>query len=387
MIGATESATGIGRPPVILLEGRLPVLEAPAAAGLDLHDGQVVRPTVEARDGGVLLWLQGQAIPVPPQLRLAAGERPWWQVRVDASGRVTLQPLAEGVAGTEEGATPNAARLPTSRIDQLLLRPPGQQGLAALMQPGALAALFEAAPQAGVAPLVAQMLRLWPTTSQLTPELLRRMLRSGGWFQEADLARGEPGEGGGADAGAGGVSAVGVDTKSLLRSLLAEWQQAPHSTRALLQDALDDIEAGQLQTVVDPGAARDLALSMVLPFADAEPVDVRWRREARREGEGEGRSPWVIDLHTRSNLMGEVWLRTRVSEGARVELVMWAERAELAQQARASTASLAAWLNEAGLRMAGLQVVHGAPPQPVQDAQGGGPAGAGAPGRLVDVKA
>lgn len=379
MIGVTESLAGLPRTPVIYLEGRLPVLEAPAAAGLDLHDGQVVRPTVESRDGGLMLWLQGQAIPVPPQLRLAAGEQPWWQVRVDAGGRVTLQPLAGGPpADDAAGAAAHAAPLlPDGRLGQLALRPQTLQGLLALMQPGALSSLFEAAPQASVAPLVAQLLRLWPQTSQLGPELLRRWLRVGGWTQEAQLARGRVDPEGAVD---------GPDLKSLLRDLLAGWDQAPQGTRALLHEALDDIESGQLQTVVDAGAGREMVLSMVLPFADAEPVDVRWRRESRGQGAGRERSPWVIDLHTRSSVMGEVWLRTRVSEGSKVELAMWAERAELVERARASSASLAAWLNEAGLRMMGLQVVHGAPPAPVQaDQQGQRPAGA--PGRLVDVKA
>ena len=121
--------------------------------------------------------------------------------------------------------------------------------LAALLQPGALQALFQAAPQSDIGTWIARALKQWPSASQLTPEVLRRALRQGGWTQESGLARGE--------------SAPGPDMKSLLRLLVAEWTQAPASTRSLLREALDDIESRQLQTVADQQAGRELALSMV----------------------------------------------------------------------------------------------------------------------------
>ncbi len=374
MISSAETASLTGRLPPIYLEGRLPILEAPAVAALGLRDGQVVRPLVETRDGQLQLMLQGLLIPVPLPLRLAAGDRTAWLVRLDAQGRATLVPMAHG---SDTGAAP-AGALPSQqaagRLEQLALRPPAMSALAALLQPGALAALFHATPQPEVGAQIAQWMRQWPSTSQLSADYLRRALRQGGWTQEAALARGE-----------GPLPGAGPDTKTLLRALLEGGFQAPVATRAMLQEALDDIEARQLQTVVDPSAGRDLALAMLLPFADAEPVHLRWSqaREDSQNGREGGPAPWVVDLHTRSSAMGEVWLRTRISRGTQVELVMWAERAELAAQARAAGPSLAAWLNEAGLRMAGLQVIHGAPP-PALEAQA---PSTGDPGRLVDIRA
>lgn len=375
MISSNEISAQTPRLPPIFLEGRLPMLEAPAVAALGLRDGQVVRPLVEARDGQLQLILQGLLIPVSPQMRLVAGERPAWQVRLDAQGRAALVPSG-GVPGDASAVASAAPAQAASRLAQLALRPPALSGLAALMQPGALAAWFQAAPQPEVGAQIAQLLRQWPSTSQLTPELLRRAMRQGGWTQEAALARGERMAG-----------TEGPDAKSLLRTLLTDWTQASAATRSVLQDALDDIESRQLQSVVDPSAGRELALSMLLPFADAEPVHVRWSQARERQegsdGGNAGPAPWVVDLHTRSSVMGEVWLRTRISRGTRVELVMWAERAELAAQARAAGPSLVAWLNEAGLRMASLQVIHGSPP-PGLDSEA--PA-TGDPGRLVDLTA
>ncbi|MFD0668474.1 hypothetical protein ACT80S_12195 [Ramlibacter sp. MAHUQ-53] len=387
MIASVESALQAARPQPIFLEGKLPVLEAPAAASLGLHDGQVVRPAVEARGDNLFLILQGHAIDVPAHLRLAAGERPAWIVRLDPGGRATLVPVGDGGAAAAASSANAAAAAPAAggtagRLEQLALRPPTLSALATLMQPGVLQAMAQAAPQGEVGAWVAKLVRQWPALSQLTGETLRRMMRQGGWTQEAALARGE------AEAEAG----LGLDTKTLLRILLAQWTDAPATTRRLLGDALDEVESHQLQLAVDAQAGRDASLTMLLPFADAEPVDVRWAREGAADADAEGRrAPWVVHLHTRSSHFGEVWMRTRITSGdggaggaaGAVDLTMWAERAELAARARAGAGSLAAWLNEAGLRMTGLHVFHGAPPAPAPEP---GPEG-GDPGRLVDVRA
>ena len=380
MITSAETAHLAPRTPVIHLEGRLPIVEARAVAELGLQDGQVVRPTVEVRDGQMQLLLQGLTLSLAPQLRQAAAERAAWQVRIDPQGRATLVPILEPDASPVDAGgrgplAPQPAPQTAGRLEQLMLRPAPPNALTALMQPGALAALFQAAPQPEVAGQIAQLIRQWPSTNQLSGELLRRLLRQGGWVQEALLARGEKGvEGGG-----------GPDTKSILRSLLFDWTQAPASTHALLRDAVDDIESRQLQSLADPAAGREFSFSMVLPFADTEPVHVRWSQARDRQAAGQGGdgAPWVVDLHTRSNRLGEVWLRTRISQVNRVELLMWAERPELVEQARAAGPRLAVWLNEAGLRMVHLQVMQGAPPPAADSTQAAGTEA----GRLVDVRA
>ena len=366
MITGAETAHLGQRAPVILLEGRLPVLETPAAQALGLRDGQVVRPTIEVHDGRLRLILDKHAIDLPPHLQLPAGDRSWWRVQIDGRGQWVLQPLAQPPAPDPAAAAP-VPMAGVSRMDQLALRPPSLSALVQLMQPGALQALFLAAPQAGIRALIDQLMRPWPTTALITPEALRKALRQGGWSQEAGLARGDD---------------SAVDTKSLLRLLLSTWTSAPESTRELLQGAVDDIESRQMQMVVDQQAGRETAMSMLLPFCDGEPVHLRWKREkegAERDGR---RAPWVVDLHTRSSEFGEVWLHTRIGAGT-VDLVMWAMREDLVSRARSAAPSLQAWLQQAGLQMTGLQIIHGERP--------GGEAGSQVPqpepGRLVDIRA
>jgi hypothetical protein len=76
-----------------------------------------------------------------------------------------------------------------------------------------------------------------------------------------------------------------------------------------------------------------------------------------------------------------VWLQTKLIGTSTVELTMWAEMADVAQQARTQQAALASELNQAGLNLQAFKVVHGA--RPAQDADWT-PSGRGL---VVDIRA
>ena len=94
----------------------------------------------------------------------------------------------------------------------------------------------------------------------------------------------------------------------------------------------------------------ELSLHVVLPFVDAEPVDLHFQRPARKKGQEE--QPLSVDIHSRSRLLGEIWLNTVISKGTSVDLVMWALRSEVAHLARQRSADLGLELGAAGLAAA-----------------------------------
>lgn len=358
--GAETAHLGQRPPPVIMLEGRLPMLEATAAKHLGLTEGQVVRPVVETRAGQLMLMVGGQAVNLPPEWRAIAAQNPWWRVHYDATrGGWTFRPLLNEGQGQAQAS---AAMLPT-HLQQLALRPPHMSALAQLLSPGVLMALAQAAPQIEIRPLIQQFQRLLPAMSRLTPEQLRHWVQHSGWMGEALLAKGQLDK---------------PDLKQILRALLQAWTQAPVSTRVLLQEAVDDIEARQLQAS-ESNPNRDGWMHLMLAFADFDPVDIRYYAPKKRLGE-EG-VPLVVHLHTRSQALGELWLQTRISHQTQVDLVMWAEQESVAADARDKAASLQEWLESAGLQVTGLQVIHGVRPVlPVAQ-------GPDEPGQLLDLKA
>ncbi len=361
MITGAETTHLSARPGAIYLEGRLPMVTAPMARELGLNDGQVVEAKAGAQGagwalqmpGGKLLDLPGE---FPASWRLTRGETLLFRVQLQADGSVLLRPF------TPQASTAADPLLPDRSL-QLMHRPPDPVALRQLLQPATLDQLLVQA--RNLDPELAAGLQGWmrlrPAMAQLTPARLQQLLMQGGWMTEALLAQGR---------GAGLV-----DLKSSLRGLIKALSNSPES-RTLLQDALDDIESRQLQSS-DTSAGKEWAISMVLPFLDTPPVQVRM---SWRPPEGDTPSRFTLQLHTTSPELGDLWLQSQISDLSEVDLVMWADREDVAQRAQARSASLAEELDSAGLHMTRLQVIHGRRPDSTN-----APWGPPASGSVVDV--
>jgi hypothetical protein len=260
-----------------------------------------------------------------------------------ANGTLLLRPL-QAAPATAVPVPPAPAALP-GRTEQLGFRTPDMQALAQLLRPGVLDSMLQglnaSAPQLGA---LQQWLRQRPGMAQLTPEKLQQAMQRSGFMTENLLTQGL----------GGGL----IDLKSVLRQLLRSGTAADKD--GLISDSLDDIESQQLLASESLGG-REWVFSMMLPFADAEPVALRLVRGRRQPGQN--KPPLVIHLHTRNRDLGEVWLQTRISEQTEVDMVMWAAREDVAKRAQALAANLAQELDSAGLNMTRLQIIHGQGPQ------------------------
>lgn len=350
-----------GRANPIFLEGRLLPLRAETAQALNLRDGQVVQANLLARGDQPWLILRGTALPLPPgAARLREGPV-WLQVRASGEGWF-LQPTA---APTVQ-ADPTQALV--SRLNQLLFRPPSMADTSQLLQSGTLPKLLS---QLGRA----ELLPLWQGWQQemarMQPAMLARAV-AGALGAEVWLARGLP--------------PVGTDPRQLLRRLMqALREHKPDDDNALEFDdalgavraSLDQLESHQVQAA-QAQAQHELLLHLVIPFSDAEPVELEFRRPARQ---GQERMPLTVNIHTRSQDLGEVWLRTQLMNERQLDLTMWALRENVVLMAREHAPRLSGLLAEAGLDMHSLQIVHGARPATGQDWQ---PSGRG---MVVDLAA
>lgn len=352
MITGAETAHLTPKTPTIYLEGKLPLVIERTAAELGLRDGQVVQGTLESKPEALRLNLQnlqpGSYIDLPkdlpPGLRLASGDTALFRVQVLANGSIVLRPLQAAPATTPTAPASAAPALP-GRTEQLGFRPPDMQALAQLLRPGVLEGMLQGL-QASAPGLQAlqQWLKLRPNMAQLTPEKLQQAMQRSGFMTENLLTQ--------------GLGAGLIDLKSVLRQLMRGGSAVDKD--GLIGDSLDDIESRQLmgQERVD---GREWVFSMMLPFADAEPVTMRWVRAKRQPGQA--KPPLVIHLHTRNRDLGEVWLQTRISDQTDVDMVMWAEREDVVARAKALATNLEQELDSAGLNMTRLQIIHGQGPQ------------------------
>jgi hypothetical protein len=352
MITGAETAHLTPKTPTIYLEGKLPLVIERTAAELGLRDGQVVQGTLESKPDALRLNLQnlqaGAYIDLPKDLpaglRLASGDTALFKVQVLANGTIVLRPLQAAPAATPAAPASAAPTLP-GRTEQLGFRPPDMQALAQLLRPGVLEGMLQGL-QASAPGLHAlqQWLKLRPSMAQLTPEKLQQAMQRSGFMTENLLTQ--------------GMGAGLIDLKSVLRQLMRGGSTIDKD--GLIGDSLDDIESRQLmgQERID---GREWVFSMMLPFADAEPVTMRWARAKRQPGQA--KPPLVIHLHTRNRDLGEVWLQTRISDQTDVDMVMWAEREDVVARAKALASNLEQELDSAGLNMTRLQIIHGQGPQ------------------------
>jgi hypothetical protein len=358
MITGSETTPLVSRQLPAVLEPRLPLIPAPDVLTLGLREDQVVRPLVTVQSDALKLVLQGRVFDPPAGMRLVAGESPLMRVHLLPGGGAILR-LAEAPAP----AAPQS--LAPLRLDRLLHMPASVETLLQALRPGVmqqwLAPALASNPQVGA--LLQLFLRVRPGIETLDGPGLRQAILASGFFTETQLLR---------------KSGAPSDLKSVLRQLIEQLQSDHTEASAKLTEVVDEIEAFQLQTLQsDP--ARPLPLQLVLAFGNGPPVQLTVHRD--RPGKPREQSAWDVDLYTRSEAWGQIWLRTRVIGTDRVGLTMWAEREDIYTLAVKRGHLLRESLREAQLTLNDFRVIHGQRPDSTP------PSPAGGPGRLIDCEA
>ncbi len=334
------------RPTPIFLEGSVAIqVAAQAAKDLGLKDGQIVQAVIAARGDMLKLVLNKRELDWPGAGRFKPGDQIELRVKVSPLGH-TLVPVARA-ASTAVSAGPTSL---SPRLLSLLHRPDQPSVLATLMRQGGLDSLL------GQLGSDAAQLRLTLLHSmvRLSPEVIRRGLANSGLFGEALL-------------GAGAVPS-GLDLKQTLRALL-RLLPAKSPIIGELERAVDEIEGRQLESV-QAQQVREASYSFVMPFVDANPVAIEFRRGPINRLSDT--ADWVINLHTDSEALGELWLKTTLKSAGSIEMTMWAPRPGVAQMAENAASELEYELKRFGLTLVKLSVLNAPRPSSREGVAGSG---------------
>ena len=338
------------RPTPIFLEGSAAIqLTQQAAKDLGLKDGQIVQGVIAARGDLLKLLINNKELEWPGSSRFKLGDK--LDFRVDSSifGR-SLVPI-RGLT-TSPGNTPPA--IPSPALLQLMHRPDQPSVLAGLFKSGGIEAL--AAQLGGSEQLRASLMLSMAKLSmeKLSPMSVKRGLSNSGLFGEQLLAS--------------GVVRQGPDLKQLLRSLL---RNAPLQSAigAELKGAIDEVESKQLESL-QAQQSREQSYSFVLPFMDANAVEIELYSGASNSAT-EGQE-WIINLHTESPSLGELWLKTTLQSAASIQMVMWAPRIDIADRAREAASELQYELQRFGLNLEKLDVLNARRPSVSEGLSGSG---------------
>ena len=367
---ATESVLSTWRPMPVQLDVRPHWIENTQARLLGLQDGQVVQALVEKKDGRVRLWLKDFSFDLPNGWVLKDGDKPFLRVSVTPGGwglliqtPSDLSPATDktnvaltglGGKGAPEGTggagfvPADAVSNPTAtsnRLNTLVFQPPGFAAFRQLLQMIDLQAPQLAQLSVGQSDLLARLSGLGLTMGQLQPQGLRKALAPYFRSVENQLTQRQK---------------VEDEPRSLIRQLLGSLgeEDTGASLNGLSEDlhkALNELEAAQLQSAIDLTRG-ELNLRLMLPFTDADPVELHFQRPPRQPGEEN--PPLSVDIHSQSRLLGEVWLHTLIKAGHQVELTMWALREDVAQQARTHATDLVLELGAAGLELQQFQIYN-----------------------------
>jgi len=281
-------------------------------------------------------------------------------------------------ASVSHVASPPGAVMPAvySRTANLLFRPPGTSDVSQLFKPGTLDGLLQTLARPD---LQSQWRGMQLSMAQLSPQAISNALTSA-VGAEVWLARGmaiSPSDPKqflrrviqaiqSADKVAiGGVQRSAPDTNfDPSASLDKSTDSRPElATVAQIQHAVEELESTQVQAV-QAQAQGDVLFRMTLPFFDANPVELVFRKEPR----GPGQPPLLtVNVHSRSDIFGPVWLKTQIEGSQHIDLTMWAEKSDVASAARVRASELGSQLQGAGLNMRSFKIVHGARPESPPD--------------------
>jgi len=427
LIFGPDNILGAPRVPVVQMDNRPIWVESPVAQSLGLTDQEIVQATVTLERGSVRLWLKNFSFDIPTTWGLKPGDKPFVSVFQSALGYglhlqnsnlsaglttplgdsktpsmagvvhnkgaastagaaqsasaaansaagasaspVGLKPVGVGASALPADSMLASAGAPAiamlgSRTEMLMQQPLGFESVSQLMQPDFLAQL-SAQMNWGAWWTLYRKVAL--SMSYVSGNALKNMVMTQAKSNEKLLSLGENTKDG---------------PKSLLQELLDGLQTSNGSDngdlKQMLQRGVNELDASQLQAV-QHWARGDLNLKVIIPFLDADPVDLHFKRKGRQQGEPQ--APLSVDIHSKSRVLGEVWLNTQISLGSQVDLTMWALRSDVADMARSKAKDLGFDLQDSGLNLKSFQIFNAA--KPVEQEQRS-PA---ALGRVVDAKA
>ena len=354
-----ENVLGVPRVPPVQWDARPLWVEARVAEQLGLHDGQVIPAVVGVQDGRVRLWLRDFSFGIPNGWNLKEGDKPFLRVSQTPGGWGLLiqSTPADGVmrspsllptdalARTRAGVLETSALTPTP-LQTLLSQPEGFTKALTWLQPGLLSVLSSS-------PEIANLLLRWDALSlsmaSLRTDALKRAIQAQGRSAENRLSKGE---------------SVDSDMKSLLRQLLALLTESSDETvsdKVLkdLQKTVEEMDRSQAQAA-QAQLRGELSLHLVLPFLDSDPVTMHIHQD--RPSADDEVPPFSVDIHSRSRLLGELWLHTQVTQRQVIDLTMWAQREEIADLARVRSHQLHEELASVGLNLRTFQIHHAVRP-------------------------
>ena len=311
-------------------------IRQPIASELGLKAGQVVQALVASSGDKMALQLGSHQLPLPQQMKLAAGEIAMRVIQTKEG--LGLIPVNTAAAQVSQAASLSGV---SAALASVLSRSGQKPQLNSLFSPGALESILKSS---GFVKESAEFSAQRLNSKQLTGELIAQAVRYGGLGQEKSLLE--------------GVAMQSGMLKPWLRQLLRLLpQQSELSSR--LTGLVSELESLQLEALPTSGG-RESGLVALLLFKDQPPVELLFERQQVAE-DGDVKHLWILNVHTSLEHLGEVWLKSAF-HGKEIDLTFWAIQSDTTELARKSKFDLEEALSEHGLSVRSMNFHNSARP-------------------------
>jgi len=325
------------------------------AREIGLSDNQIIRGVIATRGGLIKLLMNNRELAWTSTKKFKPGDGIDFRVRNSVNGKI-LQPISVEIAKPLTTANSVTGSGEFSRLLSLLYRPSLDSIQKELFKPSVarnfLAQSLDPNPSQTIDQIMYSM-------KSIVPSAVREALLGSGLFGEFFLKNHVSGH---------------LDTKQLMRKLLLS-SKLTGSAKGNVEQIIDEIESRQIEAL-QAQQNQEVSYNFVLSFIDANPVEVHFHR-----GTIEVDTPfssWVINLHTESEGLGGLWLKTTVGSNLDIDMTLWADRIEATEKAKEAAPSLEKSLVEFGLKLTKLTILNA--PRPSVDAV------LFASGHVLDVK-
>lgn len=343
------------RPAPLMIDGATIRVTEQVAKGMGLRDNQIIRGIIEDRGGLLKLVLNNREFNWQSSKKFKPGDQIALRVDRSATGKV-LQPLMQNPSSpTPTQSFERQVLGESQKVMSLLYRPNQPLLLTQALSASNLETFFASVLKGKISDQLNQIIH---SLAKVSPEMVRSALVNSGLFGEFRLAQNFPPR---------------SDIKQILR-YFARNGAGQNAELSSLDNAVDEIESRQLEAIVAQNN-REVSYQFVMPFYDSDPVDIHFER-----GRGDfrkGEVDWVINLHTNSDWLGEVWSKTTIKASSDIEMIFWAASEEGAKLAANGQEQLSNILNDFGLSLTKFVVLNAQ--RPVIDPSLSGP------GQVLDV--
>ena len=333
MIITADLANAVSKVNPIFLEGTLKIASAEAKA-VGLRDGQIIQAVIENRGDHTKLLIGNKEFEIPKNLHTGDGSKFQAKVSLLANGTAVLTPAGVSVGS---GTIPNAFVPLSPHFMNLLLHSSGFGNLSSLYGSGILPSL---AAKAGLGDLISRILGLRLSINNLTSSEIKNFIMNFGLFNEALLSKKQK---------------LNPNNQKVLIAQLVRLLNERGIESQPLSKALLDIEASQMET--NQGLHnREIFFSLIFPFKEFG--DWNFSFSKTQNPENESSSFYTFNLHSKNEMIGEVWLRVVVKDRNNLSMQMWATDKTTYAKAISTSDKLNALLNDAGLKVSSFEVFN-----------------------------